>query len=61
MVKRKHHLINCSHNWRVERPTLPTSMGVCSSCGDRAVFRNSVLDADLTSQINPIFQIDQGM
>lgn len=34
----------CRHHWAIDRPTGPTSMGVCLRCGAQKVFLNSPAD-----------------
>ncbi len=32
----------CVHNWAIEPPNGPVSIGTCADCGDKKEFRNSV-------------------
>lgn len=31
----------CSHNWDIEPPQGPESLGICSKCGEEKLFKNS--------------------
>ncbi len=32
----------CRHTWMIESPNGPMSQGVCTRCGERGEFRNSI-------------------
>ena len=42
----------CFHNWKMDSSRTVLNFGTCRMCGSRAVFKNSILDEDLSAQIN---------